>query len=188
MSTRSNIAIELEDKTIKVVYCHSDGYISGVGKTLLENYKNYDDVLKLINHGGISSLADNLNDTSFYCRDWGRKNEDKPIQYNNEFCMMYEMTGATMIEYLYLFKNNEWFVSKSCYISKNKLPKNAYDLGVSSWTNFKLVKSFKKELGHKATMTEREMIGQIGQMLSKNFKADNIVIQGIKAKSKREVN
>ena len=187
MSTRSNIAIELEDKTIKLVYCHSDGYISGVGKTLLNNYKNYDDVLKLINHGGISSLADNLNDTSFYCRDWGRKNEDKPMQYNNEFCMMYDMTGATMIEYLYLFKNNDWYVSKSHYIKKSKLNKNAYDVGLCYWTNFQKVSKFKKELSDNVQLTEKQMIANIGSMLKASF-GDNVEIQGQKVKSKREVN
>ena len=47
MSTRSNIAIETKDGKIKAVYCHSDGYIKGVGKTLINNYKNYDDVEQL---------------------------------------------------------------------------------------------------------------------------------------------
>ena len=187
MSTRSNIAIEMEDKSIRVVYCHSDGYISGVGKTLLKNYKNYDDVLKLINYGGISSLADNFNDTSFYCRDWGRKNEDKPTQYNNEFCMMYEMTGATMIEYLYLFKNNDWYVSKSHYIKKSKLNKNAYDVGLCYWTNFQKVSKFKKELIESGKLTEKQMIANIGSMLKASF-GDNVEIQGQKVKSKREVN
>ena len=62
MSTRSNIAIETKDGQVKAVYCHSDGYLSGVGKTLIQHYTNYDDVEKLINGGGISSLGDNLND------------------------------------------------------------------------------------------------------------------------------
>ena len=190
MSTRSNIAIETKDGKIKVVYCHSDGYIGGVGKTLVNNYKNYDDVEQLINGGGISSLGDNLLETSYYCRDWGRENEDKPIIYNNEFCMFWDMTGATMIEYIYLFKNNDWFVSKSSYINKKLLPKNAYDLVLCYWTkpeNLNL-KKFKKELSYEPKMTEKDMIGKIGSMLKKSFDADNIQVQGGKLPSGKEVN
>jgi hypothetical protein len=186
MSTRSTIAVELKDGKILSVYCHSDGYISGVGKTLINNYNNYDDAVNLMQYGGISSLGDNMNETSFYSRDWGRKDE-KPYRYNNEYCLIYEMSGATMIEYLYLFKNNEWHVSKSKYISK-KLLKDAYDVGISYWSKFKPVKSFKKELSIKTTMTEKQMIGQIGKMLSQNFGADNIVIQGQTMPKKSEVN
>ena len=188
MSTRSNIAIELEDKTILSVYCHSDGYISGVGKTLLENYNSFDKALKLIKMGGISSLGVNLNETSFYCRDWGRKEEKKPVKYNNEFCKMYEMTGSGMIEFIYLFKNNQWYVSSSEYISKNKLHKDAYDLGIAYWKNFKLVSEFRNELDYKPKMTEAEMVSSIGKMLKKSFGADNLVVQGVKAKTRKEVN
>jgi hypothetical protein len=34
MSTRSRIAIENQNGSVTSVYCHFDGYISGVGKTL----------------------------------------------------------------------------------------------------------------------------------------------------------
>lgn len=40
MSTRSTIAIENGNGTIKKVYCHYDGYISHVGKVLAEHYSH----------------------------------------------------------------------------------------------------------------------------------------------------
>lgn len=40
MSTRSTIAIENENGTIKKVYCHFDGYISHVGKVLANQYSD----------------------------------------------------------------------------------------------------------------------------------------------------
>lgn len=40
MSTRSTIAIENANGTIKKVYCHFDGYISHNGKILAEQYSN----------------------------------------------------------------------------------------------------------------------------------------------------
>lgn len=42
MSTRSTIAIENEDGTIKKVYCHFDGYLSHNGRILAEQYNCYD--------------------------------------------------------------------------------------------------------------------------------------------------
>lgn len=40
MSTRSTIAIENENGTIKKVYCHYDGYLSHVGKVLANQYSD----------------------------------------------------------------------------------------------------------------------------------------------------
>jgi len=34
MATRSRIAIENQDGTVTSIYCHFDGYLSGVGKLL----------------------------------------------------------------------------------------------------------------------------------------------------------
>ena len=38
MATRSRIAIENQDGTVKSIYCHWDGYISHNGKISFENY------------------------------------------------------------------------------------------------------------------------------------------------------
>ena len=177
MSTRSNIAVQLKDSTkVKVVYCHCDGYIQGVGKTLVENYKNYDDAISLLQFGGISSLGNNLKETSFYSRDWGRK-DDNCTEYQNEFQFMYDMTGSTMIEYIYLFKDNKWFVSTSTYIPSKKL-KNAYDIGISYWTKFIPVDMHKDFLKKSNSMTEKQMISSLGQLLTKSFGGDNSIVQG----------
>ena len=56
MATRSRIGIENEDGTVSSIYCHWDGYLSGVGKKLVENYTNRDKVKDLIELGAISSL------------------------------------------------------------------------------------------------------------------------------------
>jgi xylose isomerase len=57
MATRSNIAIENQDKTVSVIYCHHDGYIDGVGKLLQENYNTREKMEELIALGDISSLG-----------------------------------------------------------------------------------------------------------------------------------
>lgn len=61
MATRSNIAIfKKADKQgiheVEYIYCHFDGYPSGVGATLLESYQDIEKVRKLIALGDISYL------------------------------------------------------------------------------------------------------------------------------------
>lgn len=62
MATRSRIGIELEDGTVKSVYCHWDGYISGNGKILFECYDR-EKTLALVKLGDISSLGEEIEPT-----------------------------------------------------------------------------------------------------------------------------
>jgi len=57
MATRSRIAKEQADGTVKSIYCHWDGYPSNNGKLLLEHYQDPQKVDALIALGSISSLA-----------------------------------------------------------------------------------------------------------------------------------
>jgi len=70
MATRSRIAIETESGTVKSIYCHWDGYVNGVGKTLFNHYDR-EKLEKLIELGDISSLGESTKDTVAYCRDRG---------------------------------------------------------------------------------------------------------------------
>ena len=70
MATRSRIAIENEDGSVKSIYCHFDGYLSGVGKTLFNHYDN-EKLEKLIGLGDISTLGESTEDTVAYCRNRG---------------------------------------------------------------------------------------------------------------------
>jgi hypothetical protein len=70
MSTRSRIAIENQDGTVDSIYCHFDGYLSGVGKTLFNHY-DQEKLEKLLELGDISSLGESTIDTVAYCRDRG---------------------------------------------------------------------------------------------------------------------
>jgi hypothetical protein len=58
MATRSTIALEYADGTVDQVYCHWDGYLEGVGKTLLEHYMDPFKVRELMDLGDISSLGE----------------------------------------------------------------------------------------------------------------------------------
>jgi len=81
MATRSTIWIKKENGNYDGVYCHYDGYLSGVGKTLLESYGNRDRVLSLISKGSLSSLGYEIN-----------PDQDKEHDFNNaqnNVCIFY---------------------------------------------------------------------------------------------------
>ena len=58
MSTRSCISVEHANGSVSSIYCHSDGYLSGVGLTLFNNYKTTAKLKPLINLGDLSYLGD----------------------------------------------------------------------------------------------------------------------------------
>ena len=98
MSTRSYIGIELPDGKVKSIYVHSDGYVSGVGKTLVDNYDTFEKAIKLFDFGDCSSLGDNLEDCSFYSRDWNREEENnQTTTYNNEYLFWNSFKGDILL-------------------------------------------------------------------------------------------
>jgi hypothetical protein len=74
MATRSTIAIENNDGTVSQVYCHWDGYLEGVGKTLLEHYNTREAVEKLLAGGSISSLGEYVSDDE---KSFDKKHDDE---------------------------------------------------------------------------------------------------------------
>ena len=183
MSTRSNIAIEdPKTKKVKVIYVHSDGYPYGVGKCLVDHYNKRDVAELLFNHGDASYLGDTIDECSFYGRDWDRK-EEPAKTYRDEWMYMVDMRGDIHIEYIYIFKNDQWSVSTGKYIS----PKDCYDSGIGYFTKFESVKDNKEYIKHKDTHdkhAEVKMISQIGKLLSGKFPDDDIMIQGDTVKKK----
>jgi hypothetical protein len=121
MATRSRIGIELEDGAIRSIYCHWDGYPSGVGATLTVHYTQREKVLELISLGDISSLDAEVSPngphsfdkpqagvTVAYHRDRGEKLS--PARYDpnrNHFIQ------RGFEEYGYVFtKENKWEIFK----------------------------------------------------------------------------
>jgi len=183
MSTRSNIAIEdPKTKKVKVIYVHSDGYPYGVGKCLVDHWDQPEFASQLFDHGDASYLGDTIEECSFYARDWDRK-IDPARTYRDEWMFMDAMKGDIFIEYIYIFKNDQWHVSTQ----KMYKTKDGYDHGnFSYYTKFEPVIMNKEYIKYKdkhEKHAEVKMISQIGNLLSKaGFGDDNVEIQGGKAK------
>ena len=92
------------------IYHHWDGYPSGVGKTLLEEFNSYEKAINLIAFGDASTIDGT---TAVFYNSW-RDGEDwkhtKPRQYTSE--QAYE--DSCDEDYAYLFKDGKWYV-KNCW-------------------------------------------------------------------------
>lgn len=101
MATRSTIALEYDDGSIRQIYCHWDGYLQGVGKILLEHYSSPEKVEELLNLGDMSSIASTIDDSTFYGRDYA----EKFSSYEE-----YKNFNENLQEYNYIMRNGVWFV------------------------------------------------------------------------------
>jgi hypothetical protein len=109
MSTNSAIGYMRNDGTVRAVYCHWDGYLSHVGKILIENYDliSVDD---LLDFGNICTLQHTIKDTIFFERDRG----EDPVEAG-EFKSEHEMVDwYSSAEYYYILKDDKWYVSEHC--------------------------------------------------------------------------
>ena len=188
MSTRSNIAIELPDGKVKAIYVHSDGYPNGVGHCLLQFWRHEINAKKLFAFGNASSLGSTLKDCSFYARDWGR-DEEKARTYNNEWCFLNEMSGDIFIEYIYLFKKGKWYVSEQKSI---RAPKDHYDqdkhASISYLSKMVRIEShphYRPDKIDPEQPSEKQMVAQIGEMIGKIFKPEDVLVQGGRANKKK---
>ena len=100
MSTRSNIAIEQEDGSVKVAYCHYDGYLEQVGISLLTEYETREKADELIDIGNMRTLGD-------------ASRPEEPVVCPNLGNYMAGHVDPVYIEYIYLWRDDEWQVSRS---------------------------------------------------------------------------
>jgi len=102
MSTRSRIGIKNSDGTITSVYCHFDGYPTGVGAELKTNHNTKEKAAALIALGDLSTVCGGV---SAYHRDRGEEFSQQTDSSVKGFLKTANDTGA---EYAYLFDKNEW--------------------------------------------------------------------------------
>ena len=109
MATRSRIAIENQDGKVKSIYCHWDGYLSGVGKTLFNHYDK-EKLEKLIELGDISSLGESTEDTVAYARD---RNEELNFKEFYDVEDLFDYGFEIGIGYIYCLTNSGiWLMNK----------------------------------------------------------------------------
>lgn len=109
MATRSFIAVEkppsegLQFNEYVHIYCHYDGYPTGVGMTLRDCYQERPKVERLIANGSISSLGDDIGCSPGYPTDkW-----DSNISFSLQgLAQKARKAGAEWV-YVYLL-SNEW--------------------------------------------------------------------------------
>ena len=121
MSTRSFICKSLPNNTIVGVYCHFDGYPSGVGATLSTHYATDERVTALLNLGSISQLQPRLvpdlgdthtfdnpakNVTVAYHRDRGEAMST--TTFPSLDVMVEDVANQLGVEFVYIWDSNEW--------------------------------------------------------------------------------
>ncbi|MBZ7262456.1 hypothetical protein FMK81_13160 [Klebsiella oxytoca] len=116
MATRSSITLKTEDGKYKTIYCHFDGYLSGVGKTLYEHYNTQEKAEKLLACGDISVLEascdkpeghsfENQIDgyTVYYGRDRGEEGTEARVYFSFS-----EVLKKEKQEYNYFLDEKGW--------------------------------------------------------------------------------
>ena len=100
MSTRSTIAFENKDGTIRAVYCHWNGSPEDNGRTLLDGYTSRAKTAKLIDGGAISVLDVNVeyDPKGGVYYDWGdiRGNSPALKPANGKHNFEHRQVGATL--------------------------------------------------------------------------------------------
>lgn len=83
MGTRSIIGVETVSG-VRAIYCHWDGYLSGVGQTLLEHYSSQGRVEQLIALGNLSSLGKCIEPNPAITHSFIEPQEDVCVAYERD--------------------------------------------------------------------------------------------------------
>ena len=105
MGTRSNIAYQRPNGQGVVTYCHYDGYPEYNGVMLSQHYNNQKKAEELANQGYLSSLWPTIKESLE-----GRANIEPPAIYHSAHTYYNDVQFD--IEWIYLFKNGQWYVAK----------------------------------------------------------------------------
>jgi hypothetical protein len=117
MSTRSRIGVIRKSGKVESVYCHFDGYPRGVGKELLDNWKDMDEINKMLAFGDMSCLGKDSDTCEFYHRD---RNED----FESTRSIISDINNLSTEAYNYLFDEQTETWSFSRYSENTWIPLN----------------------------------------------------------------
>jgi len=122
MATRAIIA-KLDNKGVKAIYNHSDGYLEYAGRILAEHYRDESKVDELIAQGDVSIIDENIgvkidfNDyktryankqCKFYMRDRGEKY--KHAEQLKDETELIEFSNNCDVDFIYMFAYGYWYV------------------------------------------------------------------------------
>ena len=134
MATRSIIGM-VEDREIRYIYCHWDGYPQGVGKMLFQNYQEPAKVKALLDLGDLSQLGREVevpenpepnysgiqdychafatakDNSNAYARDMGESLEQTEAQRCG-VCVFHDRNNRGA-EHVYLFDEGVWYHAES---------------------------------------------------------------------------
>ena len=109
MGTSAMIGIyNKEDGSVTASYCHYDGYVDGVGRTLFDHYNTMYDAEIVAKGGYISSLEDDYLVS--------RKNavhNDEAASFSCVEEYLVEGESYAGADYLYLFDGKAWFFTST---------------------------------------------------------------------------
>lgn len=98
MATRGEVGIKNDSGFVVAAYNHFDSYIEGLGKTLVGEYNSEELARKFISR----IIDSDVTKCSLYSSE-------------EDYCKINETSD---LNYIYLFKNNEWFYKKSPFNSE----------------------------------------------------------------------
>jgi len=107
MATRSRIGIQWPDGRIESVYCHFDGYLEHVGRTLHDCWRDEEQILELVALGDLSVLGKSLAACEAYHRDRGEELNITEHDGAEEFI---EYAKSSWADYAYLHMAGQWWV------------------------------------------------------------------------------
>ena len=139
MSTNSLVAIVNTDESVTASYVHYDGYETGVGLELLENYNATRSAARVARVGYASSLKSTVAES--------RKdaaNSDEAMTFENYSEFEKYIFENSYLEFVYLWNRNEKVWSVGSY-SRTKISGEEYEYRYD-WTGFeKLSSAFVRE-------------------------------------------
>jgi hypothetical protein len=122
MSTRSSIGRKNTDGTVTAIYCHFDGYLSGVGKKLARYWQDAAKVDALIELGDLSALGEEIGERQDFddrssqhaewCLAYGRDRSESGTQAREHADLDAYVAAREgyWADYQYLFDDGTWFV------------------------------------------------------------------------------
>ena len=157
MSTNSLVGYLNEDGTVVTSYVHYDGYATGVGEMLLENYNSNKCARDLATTLGYAS---SLSETVAASHE-DRANSDEAETYKSYEDFEEYIRECSHLEYVYVWDTykDEWLVATWEHTKKKFHNGTCFDYEFESyWNGFESLVTVYVREGHKTVKRYREMV------------------------------